>query len=60
MQDSCDIYTPDEQPEPDSIRRLLFALGAWGAAEVEGAPEPTLEQLADLALDAYKDVAAVA
>ena len=60
MQEIRDQQFPSEPIENDRIRRLLTALGEWGVAEVEGANEPTLELLADRALDAYKDVAAVA
>lgn len=63
MQESLDTTHPIEtsdQTESDSIRRLLAALGEWGVAEVQGQPEPTLEQLENRAMDAYKDVAAVA
>lgn len=47
-------------PEADSVQRLLAALGEWGVAEVQGAPEPMLEHLEDVAKDAYLDVSAVA
>lgn len=63
MQESLDTTHPIEtgdQSEPDSIRRLLTALGEWGVGEVQGLPEPMLEQLEVQAMDAYKDVAAVA
>lgn len=60
MKDSPGSTPTTTQPEPESVRRLLAALGEWGVAEVQGAPEMTLEQLAERAKDAYQDVAAVA
>ncbi len=60
MLDTPSSQVPDNGPETEAIRRLLAALGEWGVAEVNGAPEPTLEQLESAALDAYRDVAAVA
>ena len=49
-----------DMPDPESVQRLLAALGEWGVAEVEGAPETSLALLAERAMDAYRDVATVA
>ena len=60
MSDSPLISEPITGPDPQAIQRLLAALGEWGVAEVEGASEPTLQELEGEALDAFRDVAAVA
>ena len=60
MRNSGDIALSTTQPEPESVQRLLAALGDWGEAEVQGASTLILDQLADRALTAYEDIAAVA
>lgn len=60
MQEIPDTTDPLVVLEPDSVQRLLAALGEWGVAEVQGVPEPILDQFEDRAKDAYLDVAAVA
>ncbi len=64
MQEFPETTLPQDQlatqPEPDSIQRLLVALGEWGAAEVRGASGPLLERLEDEAQDAFDSVAAAA
>ena len=51
---------PASQPSVDSVKRLLTALGEWGAAEEKGVPAPALSLLAENAMDAYLNVAAAA
>jgi hypothetical protein len=51
---------PATQPSLDSVKRLLTALGEWGAAEENGMPLPALNMLAENAMDAYLNVAAAA
>jgi hypothetical protein len=41
------------QPDPEPVRHLLVALGEWGAAEVQGAPESSLDLLIERAMNAY-------
>ena len=60
MQVPDDALIPMPPPDSDSVRRLLAALGEWGAAEVEGASEPVLDELEDRAMSAYRDIASVA
>ncbi len=60
MRNQLDIGLPNTQPEPESVLRLLTALGDWGEAEEQGVPTPLLDQLAYRALDAYEDIAAAA
>lgn len=50
----------DSGPDPESVQRLLLALAEWGVAEVEGAPETSLDQLEERAMSAYLAVAPVA
>jgi hypothetical protein len=51
---------PVAQPNLDSVKRLLTALGEWGAAEEKGVPMPALNLLAENAMDAYLNVASAA
>ncbi len=58
MQDCATTPGPNPQPDPDSIRRLLNALGDWGAAEVRGVSGAELQLFADRAMSAYTDLKA--
>ncbi len=60
MQNFGTSPTPGTPLEPDMVRQLLVALGQWGVAEMEGASEPALDELEDLAQDAYDNIASVA
>jgi hypothetical protein len=60
MQDSVVRVDSIEPPDPERVRRLLAALGEWGVAEAEGEPQPSLDVLAERAMDAYLDIARVA
>jgi hypothetical protein len=47
-------------PDPENVTRLLRALGEWGAAEVRGEPQQSLETFAQRAMTAYRSLAQAA